>query len=84
MLFQRACQIVLWSIPAISVYAMKKGSEAAFGAGGNVLVVWKNRLNPKTLISTPNSDVIYALGYIDLKEMAPRCRSTTQTARHIG
>ena len=40
MLFQRACQVVLWSLPAMSVYAMKKGSEAAFGAGSNVLVVW--------------------------------------------
>jgi hypothetical protein len=71
MLFQRACQIVLWSMPAISVYAMKKGSEAVFGAGSNVLVVWKDRLDPKTLISTPNSDVIYALGYIDLQSDGP-------------
>lgn len=71
MLFQRACQVVLWSLPAISVYAMKKGSEAAFGGGSNVLVVWKDRLDSNTLISTPNSDVIYALGYIDLAADGP-------------
>ena len=71
MLFQRACQVVLWAMPAMSVYAMKKGSEATFGAGSNVLVVWKDRLNPKTLVSTPNSDVIYAMGYIDLKQDGP-------------
>lgn len=71
MLFQRACQLVLWSLPAISVFAMKKGSEEAFGAGGNVLVVWKDRLSAETLISTPNSDVIYALGYIDLAADGP-------------
>ncbi len=71
MLFQRACQIVLWAMPAMSVYAMKKGSEAVFGAGGNVLVVWKDRLTAKTLVSTPNSDVIYAMGYIDLKQDGP-------------
>jgi len=71
MLFQRACQIVLWAMPAMSVYAMKKGSEAAFGAGSNVLVVWKDRLTAKTLVSTPNSDVIYAMGYIDLKKDGP-------------
>jgi hypothetical protein len=71
MLFQRACQVVLWSIPAMSIYAMKKGSEKVFGTGSNVFVVWKNRLDPKTLISTPNSDVIYALGYIDLKKDGP-------------
>jgi hypothetical protein len=71
MLFQRACQVVLWSMPAMSVYAMKKGSEAVFGGGSNVLVIWKDRLDPKTLISTPNSDVIYALGYIDLHKDGP-------------
>jgi len=71
MLFQRACQIVLWAMPAMSVYAMKKGSEKVFGAGGNVLVVWKDRLDANTLISTPNSDVIYALGYIDLQKDGP-------------
>jgi hypothetical protein len=71
MRFQRACQVVLWAIPAMSVYVMKKGSEQAFGAGGNVLVVWKDRLTAKTVISTPNSDVIYALGYIDLQKDGP-------------
>ena len=53
---------------------MKKGSEQTFGAGGNVLVVWKDRLTAKTVISTPNSDVIYALGYIDLQKGRPNCR----------
>jgi hypothetical protein len=71
MMFQRACQVVLWSIPAMSVYAMKKGSDEVFGAGGNVLVVFKDRQTAKTVISTPNSDVIYALGYIDLAADGP-------------
>jgi hypothetical protein len=71
MLFQRACQVFLWALPAMSVYAMKKGSEAVFGAGGNVLVVWKDRLSAETLVSTPNSDVIYAMGYIDLAVDGP-------------
>jgi hypothetical protein len=71
MMFQRACQVLLWSIPAMSVYAMKKGSDEVFGEGGNVLVVFKDRLTSETLISTPNSDVIYALGYIDLAADGP-------------
>ena len=58
-------------MPAMSVYAMKKGSEKVFGAGSNVLVVWKDRLSAKTLVSTPNSDVVYAMGYIDLKQDGP-------------
>ena len=30
----------------------------------------QERLNAKTLITTPNSDVIYALGYLDFKKTA--------------
>jgi sporulation protein YlmC with PRC-barrel domain len=39
-----------------------------FGKGYNVLPIWKDRLHAKTLVTTPNSDVIYAMGYLDLKE----------------
>jgi hypothetical protein len=71
MLFQRATQSVLWSMPAMTLWYMKKGSEVQFGEGSNILPIWKDRLNAKTLVSTPNSDVIYAMGYIDLKKDGP-------------
>ncbi|MGO7334489.1 DUF1254 domain-containing protein [Rhizobium leguminosarum] len=71
LLFQRAVQTYLWALPALNMYAMKEGSEAKFGKGYNVLPVFKKRLNAKTLITTPNSDVIYALGYLDLMEDGP-------------
>jgi len=69
--FQRAVQTYLWAQPALNMYGMKEGSEKAFGKGYNVLPIFKKRLNSKTLITTPNSDVIYALGYLDLKEDRP-------------
>ncbi|WP_245281767.1 DUF1254 domain-containing protein [Hyphomicrobium sulfonivorans] len=46
-------------------------SDAAFGTGYNVLPIWKDRLDPKTLVTTPNSDVIYAMSYVDLSETGP-------------
>ena len=69
--FQRAVQSYLWALPALNMYGMKEGSEKVFGKGYNVLPIFKERLNAKTLITTPNSDVIYALGYLDLKEDGP-------------
>jgi hypothetical protein len=69
--FQRAVQTYLWALPALNMYGMKEGSEKIFGRGYNVLPIWKERLNAKTLITTPNSDVIYAMGYLDLKEDGP-------------
>jgi hypothetical protein len=69
--FERAVQTYLWAIPALNMYGMMEGSEKVFGKGYNVLPVWKQRLNAKTLVTTPNSDVIYAMGYLDLKEEGP-------------
>ena len=37
MLFHRATQVVLWSLPAMALWAMKKGSEAQFGEGSQRL-----------------------------------------------
>jgi len=71
MLFQRASQVTLWSLPAMTLWFMKKASEAEFGAGSHILPIWKNRLSAETIISTPNSDIIYGLGYLDLKKDGP-------------
>ena len=71
LLFQRATQTYLWALPLINTLGMKDGSEKVFGAGYNVLPVFKNRLDAKTLITTPNSDVIYALSYVDLGKDGP-------------
>jgi len=71
LLFQRATQAYLWAMPLINTLGMKVGSEKVFGAGYDVLPVWKKRLDAKTLITTPNSDVIYAMGYVDLGKDGP-------------
>ena len=71
LLFQRATQTYLWALPLINTLGMKVGSEKVFGAGYNVLPVWKKRLDAKTLVTTPNSDVIYAMGYLDLGKDGP-------------
>ena len=66
--FQRACQVYLWALPAMNMVAMRDGQAAAFGAGNNVLPITKGRLNARTIISTGNPDVIYALAFVDLKD----------------
>jgi hypothetical protein len=71
LLFQRATQTYLWALPLINTLGMKNGSEKTFGAGYNVLPVWKKRLDAKTLVTTPNSDVIYAMSYVDLGKDGP-------------
>src|SRR5262245_60514594 len=71
LLFQRATQTYLWALPLINTLGMKEGSEKTFGAGYDVLPIWKKRLDAKTLVTTPNSDVIYAMSYVDLGKDGP-------------
>jgi len=71
LLFQRATQTYLWALPLINTLGMQVGSEKAFGAGYNVLPIWKKRLDAKTLVTTPNSDVLYAMSYVDLGKVGP-------------
>jgi hypothetical protein len=66
--FQRACQTYLWALPAMNLYSMREGSERAFGQGNHILPIWKGRLRATTKVTTPNSDVIYAMGYADLRD----------------
>lgn len=69
--FQRAVQTYLWALPAVNMYAMKEGLGKTFGEGYNVISVFEKRLKPNTVITTPNSDVIYALGFADLSKTGP-------------
>ena len=69
--FQQATQAYLWAMPLINTLGMKFGSEEVFGAGYNILPIWKERLDPKTLVTTPNSDLLYAMSYVDMGETGP-------------
>jgi hypothetical protein len=55
----------------VNMYAMKKGLGEVAGCGYNVMSVYEKRLKPNTIITTPNSDVIYCLGFADLAETGP-------------
>jgi hypothetical protein len=71
LLFERGVQAYLWALPSLSIYGMKEGSEKAFGKGYNILPIFKHRVNAKTLIPTPNFDLIYAFSYLNLKDDGP-------------
>ena len=68
MLFNRATSTYLWAMPLINTLGMQEASEAQFGKGYNVLPIWKGRLSAKTQVTTPNSDVLYAMSYLDLSD----------------
>lgn len=69
--YQRAIHAYMTTLPALNVIGMRDGSEAAFGKGYNVLPIWKERMDARTWVPTPNADVIYSMNYFDLKETGP-------------
>ena len=58
-------------LPALNTIGMRDGSEKALGAGYNVLPMWKDRMDAKAWVPTPNADIMYAMSYLDLKETGP-------------
>src|SRR5215468_943371 len=69
--YQRAVHAYVTMLPALNTIGMRDGSEAAFGKGYNVLPIWKDRMDARTWVPTPNADVIYSMNYLDLKETGP-------------
>ena len=69
--YQQAVHAYMTMLPALNVIGMRDGSEAAFGKGYNVLPIWKDRMDSRTWVPTPNADVIYSMSYLDLRETGP-------------
>jgi len=69
--YQRAIFAYQTMLPALNIIGIRDGSEAIFGKGYNVLPIWKDRMDSRTWVPTPNADVIYSMSYLDLKETGP-------------
>src|SRR5215472_6862642 len=69
--YQRAVYAYMTMLPALNVIGMRDGSEKMFGGGYNVLPIWKQRMDSRTMVPTPNADVIYSMSYLDLKKTGP-------------
>lgn len=69
--YQRAIHAYYLMQPVMNTIGMRDGSEKSFGAGYNVLPIWKDRMDSRTWVPTPNADVIYSMNYLDLNEDGP-------------
>lgn len=69
--YHQAIQAYITMLPALNTIGMRDGSEAVFGKGYNVLPIWKDRMDSRCWVPTPNADVIYSMSYLDLKETGP-------------
>ena len=69
--FNRAIEVYLTQIPAVSVAAEHRGL-ANFGAKRpNQIVIWESLMDAETVLLTANTETVYALGHLDLKTDGP-------------
>jgi hypothetical protein len=64
--FQRGVQAVLTTMPSASVRAVREGLRS-FGPNNATVVIFENLLDSKSLFLTPNTEKVYALAWIDLR-----------------
>jgi hypothetical protein len=69
--YQDAIRAYITALPLLNTIGLRDGSEAAFGKGYNILPIWKQRMDSRAVVPTPNGDVIYSMSYLDLKETGP-------------
>ncbi|WGF88518.1 DUF1254 domain-containing protein [Marinivivus vitaminiproducens] len=69
--FQRATQSYIWAIPLLNTMGMRDGFEESFGTGYNIMAIWTKRLDARTRITTPNSDLIYGMAFVNLADTGP-------------
>jgi hypothetical protein len=71
LLFQRATQTYLWAMPLLNTMGMRDGFADSFGTGYDTMAIWEKRLDAKTRITTPNSDLIYGMVFVNLADTGP-------------
>jgi len=71
LLFQRATQTYIWAMPLLNTMGMRDGFADSFGSGYNVMAIWTKRLDARTRITTPNSDLIYGMVFVNVGETGP-------------
>ena len=69
--YSMAIQAYMHMLPALNTIGLRDGSEKEFGGGYNVIPMWKDRMDAKAWVPTPNADIMYAMSYLDLKETGP-------------
>ncbi|HEX7811674.1 MAG TPA: DUF1254 domain-containing protein [Burkholderiales bacterium] len=65
--FIRGVQVFLNAIPGASLYAMREGLKSV-GVGGGTVGITETLMDSKSLFLTPNTETVYAVGWLDLKK----------------
>lgn len=71
LIFQRATQTYLWALPLLNTMGMRDGFAKSYSPTYNTMAIWTKRLDARTRITTPNSDLIYGMVFVNLADTGP-------------
>ncbi|MDN5940242.1 MAG: DUF1254 domain-containing protein [Nitrospira sp.] len=66
--FQRGVQAFLTAMPGASVSAIRKGFRNAGAADNQTVLIMETLMDSKSLFLTPNSETVYNMMWLDLKD----------------
>src|SRR5262249_15830267 len=66
--YQRAFEAVLWNMPAIAIYSLRRGAFTALGMKDNDIITYSATATPKLEAITANSSTPYIAAYTDLRK----------------
>src|SRR5262245_3281885 len=64
----RAIEVYLTNMMAVSQRAADEGIEAAGVTSSNKMMIWEQLLDGPTLVLTDHTETVYAIGHLDLKK----------------
>ncbi len=64
--FERGVEVFLTAMPGASVFACRTGARQAGFANG-AIGIFENLMDSKSLFLTPNTETVYAMTWLDLK-----------------
>jgi hypothetical protein len=66
--YQRAFEAVLWNMPAMAIYSLRRGAFSALGMKDNDIITYSATATPKLEAITANSSTPYIAAYTDLRK----------------
>jgi hypothetical protein len=67
----RAIEVYLEQMPAVSVYAIRRGLRGFGATTAQHVVIWESRMDAATLLLTGNTETVYGMTFLDLQADGP-------------
>src|SRR4030095_7131124 len=65
LMFNRAIEVYLTQMPAVSIKETRRGLRKFGAKNSNQVVIWEQLMDAQTLVLTPNTETVYAMGFLD-------------------